>query len=301
MDGRATQLKQIANGFEATAQFTESISSAFLIGDSVERKNKFKALEKIDPRIIKSKVLSAVAPMFGAVGPVLELMSLFEDSAELQAIKELTKIVIKGFSRMESHFIHIDGKLDKLLNQIKDEGRKTRLNSEVSLLSYIEQDVEALYNARDDEIELKSNNLKARLSGTITPRDAIRKIYASFTGELLDPPLCNDYAYVSGRPENTVDLRKYLSNAYWLLNKMVIGAEHVILINVLAKNPVYSLQQDFTKMVEGAMESIEQCHKKITEDDWKLKWPSDLDYAINQHKLMTSKIFFFTHLRYKVG
>ena len=290
MDGTATQLVQMANGFEATAQFTQSISSAFLIGDSVESKNKFKALGKIDPKILKSKVLAAVAPMFAAVGPILELVSMFSDSAELQAIKQLTKIVMKGFSRMESHFIHIDGKLDILLNQVKDEGRKTRLDSEVSLLFNIEQDVEALYNARDDETEQYLNNLKDRLTGTIKPRDAIRKIYASFTGDLFDPPLCNDYAYVPGRPENTVDLRKYLSNAYWLLNKMVIGAEHVILIHVLAGNPVHSLQQDFINKVEEAMESIEKCHKKITEVDWKLKWPSDFNYAINQHKLETSKI-----------
>ena len=284
----------MANGFEATAQFTESISSAFLIGDSVARQKKFENLAKIDPRIVKSKVLAAVAPMFGAMGPMLELVSLFEDSAELQAIKELKKTVMAGFSRVESHFVQINQKLDKVLTQVGEQGRKTRVDAEVSLLYYIEQDVEALYGARDEnEVNFIKNKLKQRLRGTITPRDAIRKIHTAFTGALQDDPLCTYYASFPTRPENEVDLRKYLSRAYWLMNKMVIGAEHVILINVLAKNPVTSLQEEFINMVDEVMESIQTCYTKITDNDWRLKWSTDLDFAINEHQRTTSTIFIF--------
>ena len=260
-DNTATYMEQVANGFLAGQQVADGLNKV------LEKSQDFKKF---------AGSIGKLAPFLGAVGPVLTLFSLFGNSPEVERLNLLLEMVNKGFQRMEGRFDQIEYKLKDLENVVRNEHFWTRLHPYLVDLTTVQQRVINYYKVtKPAEREQRRKDLGATYYDS-----TFRAIYAiagSFEGKHRQNKLCD-----AVRDFTQVKRYEVLRVSTLLFNRMVTGAQHLVLIGELNKRKdVATTRKELMTLLRKIGNLIDTCDRDIATKRWLPQWRPDLDRAMS--------------------
>ena len=254
-------MEQVANGLLAGQQLADGLN---------------KVLEKSQDFSKFLGVIGKLAPFLGAAGPVLTLISLFGNSPEVERLNLLLETVNKGFQRTEDRFDQIEYKLQDVENVVRNEHFWTRLNPYLVDLMAVQQRVVDYYNVtKPEEREQRGKDLDATYFDSTFK--AIYAIASSFEGKLGQHNLCDDVTNF-----RQVKRHEVLRVSTFLFNRMVTGAQHLVLIAELNnRKDKATIPNEMINLLKKIGDLIDTCDRDIGTNKWLPQWRKDLDRVLS--------------------